>query len=75
MPAMPQNYLGYALYVGRTLKQLTLREVALGAGVPTARLIAYERGIATPGPSEFLRVWSYLSTDPPSKPADSEQTQ
>jgi hypothetical protein len=62
---MPVEHLGDALFTARTLRQLTLRDVAAGAGVPASRLVQYERGVAIPGPADFWKVWDYLSSDPP----------
>jgi hypothetical protein len=61
---MPVEHLGTLLFTIRTYKEVIARSVA-GHGRPVTRLAQYERGISIPGPADFWKVWSYLSSDPP----------
>ena len=49
------------------LRDLSLRDVRDGTGVPLEVLRAYRRGDATPGPADFVKIWEYLSSDPPKR--------
>ena len=56
---------GEMFRVVRLYRGLSQPTVARGAKIPVARLSRLERGLATPTPAEFLRVWNFLSSDPP----------
>ena len=53
---MPVEHLGTVLFVARKVRDLSLREVSQGAGVPLTRLAQYERGISMPGPVDFCAL-------------------
>lgn len=59
------DYFSQALDIGCRLRDLSLRDVRNATGVPLEVLRAYRRGDATPGPADFVRIWEFLSSDPP----------
>jgi hypothetical protein len=54
-----------ALRAVRQIRGYSLTDVSQGSGVPVRRLAAFEEERRTPTASEFSKVWSFLSSDPP----------
>lgn len=67
-PLPSPDFFGQVLRTARLLRGYSLHDVRAGTGLDVHRLGRYEAGMETPDPLDFLKVWNFLSSDPPPYP-------
>jgi len=62
-PRVPVHF-EFALRGARAVRGFSLRQVSEGTGISVWRLGHFEKGSLRPAPSEFAKIWWFLSSEP-----------